>query len=151
MLADEIRPCHAKHTVSSLEGHQERARNDRNDQAISCRSQFLVLATQNPIKVNRTFIDAGSSAGQVFFFKVLRKISGAKGLREIVELTEGNPSAEDGKGNGKGSLLAARHALHRFRLWGVPWWIILSIWLWEGSCRQSLYPGGGKPACGAGS
>ena len=148
VLADEINRATPKTQSALLEAMQEHT------VTIGTTSHplpepFLVLATQNPIENEGTYPLPEAQLDR-FLFKVLVKFPDRQELREIVELTEGNHPPKIAKVMDKGkpacsarmrctdSDCGCRHGLYSGSGYG-------------NSCRQSVYPGGGKPACGTGT
>ena len=148
VLADEINRATPKTQSALLEAMQEHT------VTIGTTSHqlpepFLVLATQNPIENEGTYPLPEAQLDR-FLFKVLVKFPEPAGTAGNRGTDGGKPSAKDRKGHGPGkpacsarmrctdSDCGCRHGLYSGSGYG-------------NSCRQSVYPGGGKPACGTGT
>lgn len=145
MLADEINRATPKTQSALLEAMQEHT------VTIGTTSHqlpepFLVLATQNPIENEGTYPLPEAQLDR-FLFKVLVKFPDRQELREIVELTEGNHPPKIAKVMDKESLLAARACVAQIPIADGRHGLYSGSG-YGNSCRQSVYPGGGKPACG---
>lgn len=145
VLADEINRATPKTQSALLEAMQEHT------VTIGTTSHqlpepFLVLATQNPIENEGTYPLPEAQLDR-FLFKVLVKFPDRQELREIVELTEGNHPPKIAKVMDKESLLAARACVAQIPIADARHGLYSGSG-YGNSCRQSVYPGGGKPACG---